>query len=175
MKNLGRINYKSEFNRTFVQGGNGQYFLEKRGTEAISKYIRRILDKVTMVEENGDVQLTTFLATESALEGLLPLRDVMSVIVFPTYGEVKKYGLKRNGPFYSDLHKQTDPLLVTGLRSPIVLSSEELNWNIGLANHETAPNHLSGGVFLKYDPTKEPERYKWFKHLMAWKRERELR
>lgn len=166
MKGVIRISYKPGLNNLDGHlSQRNQDFYRNLPLERITSPIRSILRGVE-TEEGKEVILSTCIWDNN--RSYYYYEDVppnASLVIFPEYGEIKKFLLNPNTFFFSNAHMNVDPLIVYRIRKGWHFDEDRTEDNMWDGTWEGCTNRIGGIMAFKKSPIENPGYYKFFEFL----------
>jgi hypothetical protein len=167
--NVSRVVYQSELNRIDF-GEKAQIFLKTLTIDKIKSVFDIVLEDI-VVGDGNDVSLNVFLSSLDFMDAFSNPSSgelfsnpggVLSMSIFPGKGVIEEYILNTNSYFFSNAHRNSDPLIVSRMKKLIYIhpnsTSDFLRFGRRYPEKYQVPNCIDAVVLFKKD-IKEYEGY----------------
>lgn len=168
MKNLLSLKYRAGLDKVWARGERAILYMNRIHFEPIQNAVNTIIEEVTPMDNNG-VHLCVSLATSDALAQFMehPPRW-LTAIVFPLHEEVKGYMLSSSQRLFSNVHANSDPLIVRDIETKLYLNPKIAEDRIWMPGNEYVPNRIDGMILFRKNPYDRAKDYPGFEHFKAY-------
>lgn len=158
LESVVKIKYNPDFNSVLIRSRRVRLFLENISQEVTDHFLRVVLDNVISEDDCG-VHLNCCLGSGPAVSNFSISEDgrsigdmnALSMLVFPRFGKIKKYILNPKSAFFSNIHQDSDPVLVTEIEEGIPLHSKITGDFLYFGRDNYVPNMIKSGLLFKED------------------------
>ena len=156
-------NYYGHRTRTPLLGKNStkiHEYYEQQGQVATSEFVARFFNEI-ISEDGSDLHLISFFVRPSFNFHFSAYDRTLNIVLFPRSGAIKKYTIKSVLDCFSNIHKESDPLILRHIDYPnIVRVGGTLEENINSEEEFTySPQDIRGALLFKKNPWHNAHNY----------------
>jgi len=143
-------------------------FLNKNRPELFRKCLDTFLAKI-VTTDGSDVNLRYFY-TRALGEYMEDASYGLTLLIFPASGEIKKYCLNPKGNFFTNLHKNPDPILIKMIKMGLFIHPEQKDDSFYYhRQRKTVPNRINEVLLFKRNPVENKRLYEGFEDFLNHK------
>jgi len=164
-----RWKYREDLLTTYMTAKKATEFFTLFAKDAVQRALEAVVEDVVPTK-GSDVHLEAFLSTGEALKFIgFELRGVLTMLVYPSKGEIEKYRFTKD-PFFTNAHQNPDPIVVQDIHPDkgILLNTKRPPGYVLLTRDLWIPNEISSALLFKKNPFENLEDYDGIEEFLRY-------
>ena len=172
LTNIDSIKYFPVLNKVNTWNSRGRIFLDTDRLELFRKCLDTFFEEIIPSKKGDGIQLGYFYANYYALRKFIETPIIgFTLLIFPSKGEIKKYILNPEEEFFTSIHNNPDPLIISDIKTKLYLHPKKDENFLYVADRKSVPNRIFGAILFKHNPLENKNLYSGFEEFLNSKLE----